>query len=83
MRSLHVSAMQSDQQNSEMDDEAIKVLFKYAGWECYQDHEDMEWYIKPSYTPHAPYSSFLTLQKALDYFLLYKRVWEKLGNNNE
>jgi hypothetical protein len=62
-----------------MDDEAIKVLFMYAKWECYQDPEDREWYIKPSDTPHAPYSSFLTLQKALDYYLLYQRIWGKLG----
>lgn len=74
--------MQSDQHDSEMDDEAIKVLFEYAGWDCYQDQEDQEWYIKPPQTT-APYASFVTLQNALGYFLLYKRVWEQKGKNNE
>jgi hypothetical protein len=68
--------MQSDQPDSELDDEAIKMLFEYAGWDCYQDREDQEWYIKPP-RASSPYCSFTTLQKALNYFLLYKRVWEK------
>lgn len=70
--------MPSDPQSSEiaLDDEAIKMLFHYAGWECQWEELDREWHIKPPNENYMGYATFMTLSKALDYMLMYKRLYE-------
>ena len=69
--------MQSTPQDSTeaLDDDAIKVLFHYAGWECRWEELDREWYIKPPNDRYAGYATFITLRKALDYMLMYNRLY--------
>lgn len=68
--------MPSDPQSSEavLDDEAIKMLFHYAGWECRWEEEDQEWQIKPPNENYMGYATFMTLSDALEYMLMYNRV---------
>lgn len=59
-----------------LDDDAIKVLFEYAGWECRWEELDNEWHIKPSDRQFVNYATFVSLQDALEYMLMYNRLKE-------
>lgn len=68
--------MPSDPQSSEvaLDDEAIKMLFHYAGWECRWEELDQEWHVRPPRENFMGYATFVTLSDALEYMLMFKRL---------
>lgn len=68
------SALQSSE--AALDDEAIKMLFHYAGWECRWKELDREWHIKPPNENYIGYATFMALNDALEYMLMYKRLYE-------
>lgn len=68
--------MPSTPQNSTeaLDDDAIKILFEYAGWDCVWVEDDKEWLVRPSDRNTTCFAAFRTLQDALEYMLMYNRL---------
>lgn len=63
-----------------LDDDAIKVLFEYAGWDCEWVEDFGEWFVRPPNRTTTGFATFPTLHEALEYMLMYNRLKE-LGKN--
>jgi len=68
--------MQSTAPNSDaaLDDDAIKMLFKYANWDVIYEEQDDEWLVRPNEDNFYGYASFTTLQHAMEYYLHYIKL---------
>ena len=63
-------------ESAPLDDEAIKMLFHYAGWECRWEELDQEWLVRPDDLNFIGAAAFMKLSDALEYMLMYKRLYE-------
>lgn len=78
MRSHDDLTMPSTPPSSELDDDAIVALLKFAGWGCEAERDDcgqtVGWQVKPPYT--KVWVSMATLNETIEYFLIHQRLYD-------
>ena len=59
-----------------LDDDAMRTLLMYAGWEVEYDDLDQEWLVRPPDKKFMGFAAFTNLKAAVEYMLMYKELYE-------
>ena len=59
-----------------LDDDAMRTLLMYAGWEVEYDDLDQEWLVRPPDKEFMGFAAFTSLKAAVEYMLMYKELYE-------